>query len=417
MAPSGPPLRCTRLRRTSRSRTLQRRPEVSVLAAVAERILLLLSGIVLWWPESMSRPLREAAVLVHPIAAILAIGGLIIHIYMGTAATPGAFRGMTQGWVSRAGRHRITPSGTGKSGGSESLGNGAPASAVSRRCVPGAREILTFYAGLAEWQGRVAPRLSSFDEVVVVIPTLLDYVKGAAPPALAQAAREFDLTQAGPLLRSTWEGRANLSMNEFFARAALQPYAASLPEGLDCPWCTQPPQAGCLRAQGDGLAFELVCALCLRRRTFPRARCPGCNESSESKVVEFHNGRLSSHAFARLRKLPRLSPCCRSGSRSRRNSGSRRTGRSSPRPLGGRARLPQAATEPRRGLRSCERISLTIRSAQSQTALELVFDKVSRSRRDQVTGVASGLQNRFAGLCFAGRFDSCISPPMRKQCL
>jgi formate dehydrogenase subunit gamma len=62
-------------------------------------VLLLLSGIVLWWPESMSRPLREAAVLVHPIAGILSIAGLIVHIYMGTAATPGAFRGMTQGWV------------------------------------------------------------------------------------------------------------------------------------------------------------------------------------------------------------------------------------------------------------------------------------------------------------------------------
>jgi formate dehydrogenase subunit gamma len=62
-------------------------------------ILLLISGIVLWWPESMPRALREASILIHPIAAVLAIGGLIVHIYMGTAATPGAFRGMTQGWV------------------------------------------------------------------------------------------------------------------------------------------------------------------------------------------------------------------------------------------------------------------------------------------------------------------------------
>jgi formate dehydrogenase subunit gamma len=62
-------------------------------------VLLLLSGIVLWWPESMSRLLREAAVLIHPIAGILAIAGLIVHIYMGTAATPGSFRAMTQGWV------------------------------------------------------------------------------------------------------------------------------------------------------------------------------------------------------------------------------------------------------------------------------------------------------------------------------
>src|SRR5262245_31484061 len=62
-------------------------------------VLLLISGIVLWWPESMPRGFREASILIHPIAAILAIGGLIVHIYMGTAATPGAFRGMTQGWV------------------------------------------------------------------------------------------------------------------------------------------------------------------------------------------------------------------------------------------------------------------------------------------------------------------------------
>jgi formate dehydrogenase maturation protein FdhE len=150
-----------------------------------------------------------------------------------------------------------------------------------------AREILTFYAGLAEWQGHVAPRLSGFNEVAVVIPSLLDYVKRAAPPALARAAREFDLTRSDQLLRSCWEGPAHLSINEFFARAALQPYAASLPEGLDCPWCTQPPQAGCLHPQGDGLAFGLVCPLCLRRRPFPRTRCAGCNESSESAIASF----------------------------------------------------------------------------------------------------------------------------------
>jgi formate dehydrogenase subunit gamma len=61
--------------------------------------LLLLSGIVLWWPEVMARPLRELAILIHPAAAVISIGGLIVHIYMGTAAVPEAFRGMIQGWV------------------------------------------------------------------------------------------------------------------------------------------------------------------------------------------------------------------------------------------------------------------------------------------------------------------------------
>ena len=61
--------------------------------------LLLATGIVLWWPEAMPRLLRLSAVLIHPVAAIVSIGGLIIHIYMGTAAVPGAFRSMVLGWV------------------------------------------------------------------------------------------------------------------------------------------------------------------------------------------------------------------------------------------------------------------------------------------------------------------------------
>ena len=62
-------------------------------------ILLLASGLVLWFPEWMPRPARLVAVVLHPLAAIASIGGIIVHIYMGTAAVPEAFRGMIQGWV------------------------------------------------------------------------------------------------------------------------------------------------------------------------------------------------------------------------------------------------------------------------------------------------------------------------------
>jgi FdhE protein len=161
-----------------------------------------------------------------------------------------------------------------------------------------AREILTFYAGLAEWQGSVAPALSSLKKVSTVIPSLLDYVRRSGPPALAQAARDFDASDSDKLLRDYWECRASLSIADFFARAALQPYAASLPEGLECPWCAQRPQAGCLKPQGDGLAFELICSLCLRRRPFPRTQCPGCNVSSESAIANF-----SAKEFPHMRLL------------------------------------------------------------------------------------------------------------------
>jgi len=66
----------------------------------ASTLILFASGLVLWWPELMPRTLRLAAVLIHPLAAIASIGGIIIHIYMGTAAVPGALRSMVHGWVS-----------------------------------------------------------------------------------------------------------------------------------------------------------------------------------------------------------------------------------------------------------------------------------------------------------------------------
>ena len=62
-------------------------------------LFLFFSGLVLWFPETMPRSLRLTAILIHPIVAIISIGGIIVHIYMGTAAVPEAFRGMIQGWV------------------------------------------------------------------------------------------------------------------------------------------------------------------------------------------------------------------------------------------------------------------------------------------------------------------------------
>jgi len=62
-------------------------------------LLLFLSGVILWFPEIMPRTLRLGAVLVHPLAAIGSIGGIILHVYMGTAVVPGTLRGMTRGWV------------------------------------------------------------------------------------------------------------------------------------------------------------------------------------------------------------------------------------------------------------------------------------------------------------------------------
>ncbi len=68
-------------------------------------ILLFLSGLVLWFIEYVPwnwRILRYAAVLVHTGAALVTIGGFIIHIYMGVAVVSGGFTSIIRGKVSKA---------------------------------------------------------------------------------------------------------------------------------------------------------------------------------------------------------------------------------------------------------------------------------------------------------------------------
>lgn len=65
-------------------------------------VLLLLSGIPLWFPHSFPQWLRLVSILVHEVSALAAIGGFIVHIYMGTAVVSGSFSAMINGTVSRA---------------------------------------------------------------------------------------------------------------------------------------------------------------------------------------------------------------------------------------------------------------------------------------------------------------------------
>ncbi|HEY2461623.1 MAG TPA: hypothetical protein VGI16_12485, partial [Candidatus Acidoferrum sp.] len=65
-------------------------------------LVLLLSGVGLWFVESIPwslRWLRYAAVLLHVSAALVTIGAMIIHVYMGTALVRGSFDGMVRGVV------------------------------------------------------------------------------------------------------------------------------------------------------------------------------------------------------------------------------------------------------------------------------------------------------------------------------
>lgn len=66
----------------------------------ASTLFLLLSGVVIWFPEMMPRSLRLVAILAHPLFAAVSLAGIIVHIYMSAFAVPGALHAMVRGKVS-----------------------------------------------------------------------------------------------------------------------------------------------------------------------------------------------------------------------------------------------------------------------------------------------------------------------------
>jgi formate dehydrogenase subunit gamma len=68
-------------------------------------ILLLLSGVVLWYTETLPwslRFVRYAAILVHASVALITIGLFLIHVYMSAILEEGSFGSMINGYVTRA---------------------------------------------------------------------------------------------------------------------------------------------------------------------------------------------------------------------------------------------------------------------------------------------------------------------------
>jgi formate dehydrogenase subunit gamma len=67
--------------------------------------LLLLTGIVMWFPEYMPRNLHwvlPIVVILHSITALITIAGFMIHVYMSVWMTPGSVKAMVDGHVSEA---------------------------------------------------------------------------------------------------------------------------------------------------------------------------------------------------------------------------------------------------------------------------------------------------------------------------
>jgi formate dehydrogenase subunit gamma len=70
-------------------------------AAALASLALLVSGILLWLPESFPQPVRLAGILLHDLTFILFAVAVVLHIYL-PAAQPGTYRAMVRGTVSAA---------------------------------------------------------------------------------------------------------------------------------------------------------------------------------------------------------------------------------------------------------------------------------------------------------------------------
>jgi formate dehydrogenase subunit gamma len=65
-------------------------------------LVLLATGLAMWFPASLPLALRPLMILLHVSAALVTIGAFIIHVYMGTAVVRGGFTSIIRGEVSPA---------------------------------------------------------------------------------------------------------------------------------------------------------------------------------------------------------------------------------------------------------------------------------------------------------------------------
>ena len=185
-----------------------------------------------------------------------------------------------------------------------------------------AREVLTFYVAIAQFQHEnyeslpklwgkkpVAPAggdLRAELNLGVVLGAFADLLKMVGERAPGKLASEAKCLQAesgerqGEILQKFWktglqeEQAPGMRFADFFARVILQPYAdfvcgAMLPPAplmtvCRCPRCNSLPLLGVLRPEGDGGKRYLLCGFCGLEWEFRRILCAKCGEEQEAKL-------------------------------------------------------------------------------------------------------------------------------------
>jgi formate dehydrogenase subunit gamma len=70
-------------------------------AIAVSTLLFLVSGVLIWFDDFVSRLVVAISYVIHDIAALVMLGGFIIHVYQSTISEPGTLRSMLDGTVTR----------------------------------------------------------------------------------------------------------------------------------------------------------------------------------------------------------------------------------------------------------------------------------------------------------------------------
>jgi hypothetical protein len=143
-----------------------------------------------------------------------------------------------------------------------------------------------------------------------VVP-MITALAASGPPGLAGEARQMLGDEGAAIDAMLFAGWRSAGGQQFFAKAALQPYAQYLaaidvrpvdrdvPQGrYACPFCGGTPQLSILQSAGDmeGGGRQLLCAICFSTWPFNRVLCAHCGEEDEHRL-----GYFQSPAFDHLR--------------------------------------------------------------------------------------------------------------------
>ena len=194
---------------------------------------------------------------------------------------------------------------------------------------PPARDLLTFYAALAEYQRTLAASARDagtfgVDQVVDAIPGLLAWLRENGPSNLAESVGKLDRRELDSLVASAFrrpstelgtplslsKGRKDASgaanpAEQFVIESLLQAFSDHLANGdspapgstpLRCPRCAGLPVAAVLREEGHGAKRSLLCAICLHEWECLRIVCPACGEQEFDRLPVY-----SAEQFAHVR--------------------------------------------------------------------------------------------------------------------